>query len=364
MDGKNTPNRRNPDPLSSVGKGEPEHEERTAMAFPTGHPESARLEARAAGELAPDEARLLDAHLVGCARCRAELEGWELLLAELGSLPAHAPTPGFAARVMEQVEVRPPLVRRLADRGYGILRSLGLLPGRGSRAAVPGLASGVRHLTSGGLQDYLDGLLAPTVTARVESHLVACSSCRQELDAWTGLVARIESLPPLAPMAGFSDRVMVQVQVAAVARVANHVRTRGSLAARTLAAAGRLLPSTRKGWALAGGVAIAPAIGLVAAAAAVVLHPFVSVSDLVTFLGWQAMDTAGAAGSWLTSTFLESALAYPLFEAARALVSASPAALAGGFTLGAALVATAGLVLYRNVIGPSLTGDTHVQSTS
>lgn len=334
------------------------------MAFPTGHPESARLEARAAGELVPEEAGIVDAHLVGCARCRAEFEGWELLFQELGSLPAHVPTQGFAARVMEQVEVRPPLARRLADRGYGILRSLGLLPGRGSRTAVPGLSNGVRHLTSGGLQDYLDGLLAPPVTARVEAHLAACSNCRGELDAWTGLVARIEALPPLAPAAGFSDRVMAKVQVAAAARVADHARSQGALADRALAAAGRLLPSTRKGWALAGGIAVAPAIGVVAAVSAVVLHPFVSLGDLLTFLGWRAMDAAGAAGTWLTSALLESALAYPVYELAQAMMTASPAAIAGAFALGAALIATAGLVVYRNLFAPSLTGNTHVQSTS
>ncbi len=373
-------NHRNPGDPESVGMGEPRNEERTAMAFPNGHPESARLEAKAAGELAPDEARLVEAHLASCARCRSEVEGWELLFSELDGLPAPGPSPDFAARVMAQVEIRPPLAHRLADRFYGTLRSLRTLRARPAPASatgegVPGPRGleplpGVRHLTPSGIQDYLDGLLAARVRHRVEAHVATCGACRTEVEGWKVLVTGLEALAPVAPPAGFADRVMARVQVAAVARVtqAQSARERASLgtrlAARVAEGAGRLLPSTRRGWLVAGGVAIAPAAGVVAAIAAVVLHPLLTFGDLFTFFRWRALDAVGGVGAAAMSRLVESPIVHTLVEALSALVQASPAALGGAATLAVVLLGTATLVVYRNLIAPSLTGEAHAQRTS
>jgi anti-sigma factor RsiW len=373
--------RRNPGDRESVGKRDPHDEDRTAMAFPNGHPESTRLEAKAAGELVPEEARLVDAHLATCARCRSEVEGWALLFSELGELSTPAPSPDFAARVMAQVELRPPLGHRIADRFYGALRSLRGLRARPAPSTVAhGGATegprrldplpGVRHLTPAGIQDYLDGLLAARVRHRVEGHVATCGPCRREVQGWKLLVTGLETLPPVAPPAGFADRVMAQVQVAAVARVAQAEAAgkRGSLGARlgarVVEGAGRLLPSTRRGWLVAGGAAIAPAAGVVAAFAAVLLHPLLTFGDLFTFLRWRTFDVVGGLGSAMAAWAVESPIVFRLVEAATALAQASPAALGGAATLAVVLLGTATLVVYRNLIAPSLTGEAHVQRTS
>jgi anti-sigma factor RsiW len=359
-----TPFRRNPDPRSSVGKDEPHTEKDPTMGTSTSHPESTRLEAFAAGDLASHEARGVEVHLADCARCRAEVEGWATLFAELGELPPAAPSPDFAARVMAQVEIRPPLARRLADQAWGAARGLRarLLPAprRDSGAPDPG----TRHLTPAGMQDYADGLLAARTRHRVEAHLATCRSCREETRSWTALVGSLQTLPRLAPPEGFADRVMAQVQVEAVARVSAHLATRPSAPVRLLQAAGRLLPSTRRGWIVAGGVAMAPTLGVIAAVSAVVLNPLVTLSDLLTFLRWQTLDLVRGAGAALAARLADTPILLRLAEGVAALVEAPPAALGGAVFLVVALLATASLVVYRNLIAPSLTGETHAQRTS
>jgi len=57
----------------------------------------------------------LRAHVRDCAQCRAEFEEAQAVLAELDHLPHLAPTPGFADRVMTQVQVFEPWHVALAD---------------------------------------------------------------------------------------------------------------------------------------------------------------------------------------------------------------------------------------------------------
>ncbi|MFM7231116.1 MAG: zf-HC2 domain-containing protein [bacterium] len=71
------------------------------------HPDDERLSAHHDGALAPAEAAAVEAHLVGCADCRARLEGLRRLDAELTGALAHEPAPGwdeaFASRVTQRV---------------------------------------------------------------------------------------------------------------------------------------------------------------------------------------------------------------------------------------------------------------------
>jgi anti-sigma factor RsiW len=371
---------RNPEGHLPVGGGEPEPE-RTDMSSPDFHPASERLEARAAGELAPDEARALDAHLQVCARCRSEVEGWTLLLGELRDLPARAPAPDFVARVMAQVDVdrvrqgaqRPPLasrlVERLGDPVFGIVRRLRQPhrhPADRRSDGTSRLGGPSRHLTPAGIQDYLEGALAAHVRSRVDAHLATCTACSGEVAQWSEVFLQLEALPALAPREGFRDRVMAQVQVEAVAiAAARQPLTPWQRASEGLARlARRLLPTTRRGWILAGGLAAAPTLGVVAVVASVVLNPLVSFPDLLTFFRWRALDAVGSLGSGLLSLLTENPLTFALLELLAGAAQASPLALGGAFALTAALVGTATLVVYRNLIAPSLTGETHVQPTS
>ncbi|MDD9949574.1 MAG: zf-HC2 domain-containing protein [candidate division Zixibacteria bacterium] len=53
--------------------------------------------------LSPDERRLLDAHLAGCERCRAEAAVLDALIETVETAPAAKPTEAFLANVMAQL---------------------------------------------------------------------------------------------------------------------------------------------------------------------------------------------------------------------------------------------------------------------
>lgn len=64
------------------------------------------LEEFLAGTLEPVELRAIEAHLGGCAACREELRAMEdmsLLFGSLRSAEEIQPSPGFSARVLQQV---------------------------------------------------------------------------------------------------------------------------------------------------------------------------------------------------------------------------------------------------------------------
>jgi anti-sigma factor RsiW len=378
---------RNPDRRRNVGRGEPEPE-RTPMSSLHSHPDSERLEARAAGELAPEEARALDAHLEVCGRCRAEVEGWTLLLAELDALPQQAPRADFAARVMAQVDVervrqgaiRPSLATRLVeglgDPVFGALRRLRrhrraeagspAPAGAPAHGAHAGSAGSIRHLTPAGIQDYLEGALAARIRTRVDAHLALCPDCSGEVESWSLLFRDIEALPELSPSAGFADRVMDRVQVQAVAAVTarQQVPLTTRVGQRVARGFERIRPRTRRGWFMAGSLAAAPSLGVVAVVASILLSPLLSFPDLLIFFRWRAFDAVGSLGGRVLATLTETPVLYATWEALSGLSQASPFALLAAFAFATALVATATFVVYRNLIAPSLMGETHAQPTS
>lgn len=78
------------------------------------HPTADRLSAYAEGDVADGDRAVLESHMVGCARCQAEVEEWRSLFAGLAALPQLAPSGGFADRVMGRVHIRQPWHARVA----------------------------------------------------------------------------------------------------------------------------------------------------------------------------------------------------------------------------------------------------------
>ena len=83
------------------------------MNYTNSHPETERLEALAAGDLNAGDAAVIESHLVGCARCREDVEEWRALFGALADLPGLEPSPGFADSVMARVAVRSPWAERV-----------------------------------------------------------------------------------------------------------------------------------------------------------------------------------------------------------------------------------------------------------
>ena len=84
------------------------------MNYTNSHPEQERLEALAAGELNPADSAVIESHLVGCERCREEVDEWRALFGALSDLPGIEPSPAFADAVMARVAVRSAWAERLS----------------------------------------------------------------------------------------------------------------------------------------------------------------------------------------------------------------------------------------------------------
>jgi anti-sigma factor RsiW len=314
-------------------------------------------------ELSPSENARVREHLSSCVRCRSEMEGWSLLFSELGTLPDLAPGPAFSRAVLERLSVREPVGARV--RGWLAAR----VPGR--------TATG--HLSPEGIQEYLDQLLPGPRRVRVEAHLASCASCRQEVEGWEAVFGSLDGVERLAPPPGFPERVMARVRIPAPAAVsvpraapAPTPVPVGLLAhrifegipvvlGRALALARHVLPRTRRGWAIAGGVASAPTITLVALLYLVFSRPLLTAGAFLAYASWKVSALLGSMVALLGDRLLGSATLFRLWEGMQAL-AVSPLLLGFGGVVFSLLCAVALRVLHRNLlVAPSNEGYAHVR---
>jgi len=293
------------------------------------HPSPERLQALLDGVLSPEGRRHVEEHVVGCARCAAELSAWRALFEELEDLPVLAPSTGFAERVLEGVELQEPIP--LAARVRSALA-----------AFVPGHSG---HPGDDRLQDFVEGLLSPRQSERVRAHLEACGNCSTEVGAWRSLVTRLDRVGHFAPAEGFADRVMAHV----------HVRT-PTVAARpvpewrrALELAGRLIPQTRQAWAALSGVAVTPVATLGLLLWTLVAHPTLTPGALASFAWWKVAELARSGWQSLASAAVESTGLFEVYSFIGSLV-ASPALLVTAFAMLSVGTLSAVWILYRNLV--------------
>lgn len=281
----------------------------------------------------------LDEHLDGDAiqapldddEGHARVDAWREVLGELDRMRRFAPPGRFAERVISGIDIP-----RRAARPSGAwwwLRPRHWLARRGAKA----------HLSGRRLQDLADGVLSPRLATRARAHLAACGRCEIRFAGWRRLMATLETLPPLAPPAGFAERVMERWR--AVAEEAAGQR-------RSSRARASWLRSPR-GWALAGTLVSAPVAAFAGAAAFVSTVPQFTANGLLAYLWWQARDALSAFGSSLLAGVMQSGAAFRAYAFADYLISAPAAAVAGaaGFTV---LMLSSAWVLHRNLGFPHI----------
>ena len=280
-------------------------------------------------ELTREEEASVQVHLASCVKCQSEVESWGLLFSDLGTLPELNPGPAFHQDVLQEAPVR-------ESRG-----ALGWMGARKARRREE------LHIPPGSIQDYLEGLLSPQPVARLEAHLASCPACETQVREWQGLFGSFPPLGQFAPRAGFAERVMANVMVPAPVPA----RSRGisSLPGRAWAWARSVLPQTRHGWAVAGGVASAPTITMVALVYMVFSRPLLTPGTFGSYLIWKAtalFDTLVSTGSTLVSESGVLMRVFSFFEP----VASSPLLLGLGGLSFSLVSATALWVLYRNLI--------------
>lgn len=278
--------------------------------------------------LSSDEASVVQAHLSVCPHCQEELEEWALLFNDLGNLEALAPGPGFAEGVMTSLPSKTSLPARLRH-------WLG-------RSDAPAAAS--PHLPSGGIQDYLDGTLPPREASATRDHLAACESCEEEVRSWQGLWSLLGALGHLAPAPGFAERVMARVRIPApmpapwaVAgeRIGEWVRG--------------FLPRTRRGWAVAGGVASAPTITVAALFYLVFSHPLLTAGTFTTYVSWKASALFSSVFSAVAGAAVDSVTLFRAYSVL-GILAESPLLVGVGGLAFSLLSAVALWVLHRNLV--------------
>lgn len=304
-----------------------------AMDGNRGHLTPEKIQEYLDQQLSPGELDLVQEHLGFCTRCQEEVEAWSLLFSDLSGLPELEPSPALSHQVLEEIPVPQPHGKR----------ATGWLAAREEKKH-----EGV-HIPPGILQDYLEKQLGPGPTSRLETHLHACSSCQEQVQEWKQVMGVFSPLGHFAPSPGFAERVMVQILMPAPVPV--RARTWKSLPRRALAWTRSLLPETRHGWAVAGGIASAPTIIMATLIYMVFSRPLLTPGNLGSYLlfkGSTVFDTLTAFVSGLVSQNATLAQWISILET----VAQSPMLLGVG-GLGFSLLSAGALwVLYRNLLVP------------
>lgn len=287
--------------------------------------------------LTPREEALVQEHLSVCPRCQGELEAWNLLFSELGSLRELAPSPALSRQVLAGLSVRKPLRARV----------LGWV-GAGEGNVLP-----KEHIPAESLQDYVEGILPRRQAAGAGVHLAACDDCRNEMKGWERLFGSIAALGRFAPAAGFAERVMARVRLPAPAPA-----LWAEVGGRVWGWARGFLPQTRRGWAIAGGIASAPTISMAALLFLVFSHPLLTLGTFTTYLSWKASALVGSLFSALASAMVESVALFRAYSLLESLANSPLLVGAGGiaFSLTSAIALW---ILYRNLVATPSSVESH-----
>ena len=278
--------------------------------------------------LSQDEEALVQEHLSACPHCLAEVEAWNLVFSDLGSLEELEPSPAFSEGILSQLPAPEPWGARLR-------RWVGAGAARGAQ---------VGHIPVEDLQDYLEGTLSSRRTARANAHLSACEPCRIESQGWERLFGALTSLGRFAPAPGFAQRVMARVRIPSPVP-APWVRA-GS---RVLGAVRGFLPQTRRGWAIVGGIASAPTISMAALGYLLFSRPLFTVGNVTTYLSWKASALFSSVFSTVASATVDSVALFRAYSLLGTLAE-SPLLIGVGSLVFSLTSAAALWVLYRNLV--------------
>jgi len=256
-----------------------------------------------------------------------------------------------------------------------------------------------RHIGDEVLQGYLEGTLRGDVRETVEKHLESCTRCAESLSEWRVLFASIEALPPVeagptfrtrvlkgvreavdpvdaaldslaafAPSPEFSRKVMREVRgdVRHDARQTTRgdVRAGGRARGRSWKAAHLLdwlLPSSSRGWALAGGLVVAPAFGILVVLGALLLHPLLGPGEVIAFVGRQAASVFQSGLLRAVAMVSQSPISLPVQGLIQTLIDA-PGTAATAILAAWGSTAAAGWILYRNLFTDPPGSRPHVQA--
>ncbi|HEY7515606.1 MAG TPA: zf-HC2 domain-containing protein [Vicinamibacteria bacterium] len=314
------------------------------------HLDDETLQAFLEGELDEPTNLAASAHLADCPACVSRSEEWAALLRELSELPLLEPLHGLGDRVLGLLPSPAPAPAPAAEGFFERFRKV--LPAAWARRHG--------HIRPRAIQDVLDGLAGSAARTQLRAHAAGCAACRTELTAWERMYAALSELGHFAPSPGFHLRVLEQLRALAAAPFAPR---RSDLLEGWLAAARGLLPTTRKGWVFATALLAAPALGVVALIAVLLLNPLLTPADLFAFAGWRVQGFLQLASASVMQWLGGAPVPFPEGGPLRA-VFASPGLAAVGLGGLWALVSAAGWVIYVHVLAPAIPTRRHAHASS
>ncbi|MDH3222785.1 MAG: hypothetical protein OEO23_03645 [Gemmatimonadota bacterium] len=275
------------------------------------------------GELATEARRAFEHRLRAEPALESILGEWKGLFDAVHALEDFAPSPDFKVRVMAVLSAEPSVWQRGRDWLLGWGRS--------------------HHPAMNPFVAAHEGQLSPRQSRALAAYVSQQPEARAAARAWAALLGHLDAVPRLAPGAGFSDRVMAQLQVRGV-----ELR-QPSLVDRLVA---RLWPGRRERLAAISGVAVGPTAVVGATAYMILSNPLVTPANLLAFLWAKGSAFAGSlteAAVGVVGDTLEGGAvgwAWSLFEG----FALSGPLLAAGLVAFGALTALSSWILYRNVI--------------
>jgi hypothetical protein len=207
------------------------------------------------------------------------------------------------------------------------------------------------HPTAETLQGFAEGRLEETDHAVLESHLLGCAACQNEVEEWRSLFTLLATLPYHEPAKGLADRVMAHVTLPDpwYVRAAAHVGAQLQV----------LAPKTTRGWAIATACLALPIAIFTALTAWLLSKPYITPQGLITFAMERTQSTVSSAAQAAFATILHSDIA--LFFA-RWLEALSNAGLGAAGALAAATAMAVALsvwVLYQNLFRMTTRRENH-----
>lgn len=291
------------------------------------HLDDPTLQALASGELSPQDALGVHAHLEECGDCRGALTTWERLVAAIEGLPELGPSLAFESAV---------LARALPQHPTGAT---------------------TRHLAPQGIQRHLMGELSAEQSAGVLAHLSQCATCQEAASEWQALFSGIRTLPVPSPSVGFEDRVMARVPVDAIARV--YATEQRPWLARIQDHVSGWMPRTRRSWIALGSAMVLPALVPILVTLLVVTNPVVSLRDLLLFAQWQLLGLGDGLNT-LWQQLPGSAVVTGVIDLLATAIRQIPTeGLLLAFFMASLVIATSVFILFRSLLLPALRGRSH-----
>jgi len=282
------------------------------------HLTARRIQAFLDGRLPEKEAGTVREHAESCARCGTDLEAWRLLFDELSELDRLEPSAELAAGVLLGIRTK------ADERLEAALEQLG------RHAPSPGFAARVMA----GLEEPA-GTAARIPDAKVEALLAG--------------LGHYEPSPAFAARVMSQLRIGALVREQKRRPVAAAARSVVSVARDAWTALDRIVPKTRGAWAVIGGVAVTPVSIIALVAWTIFSNPLATPANLARFAWWQTSTFLGSLAASFGDIVFESPVITLLYAAAESLSPTPVVAVVGAVSFGL-LTFGALWILYRNLL--------------